>query len=502
MGLVRIESTSYSEALREIRERYGDDVRIVHTRVIRRKGLIGVLGATGVEVYVTGRGEYEDWRRHPASLDTVLPPREGSPTRDATGPESAMDLPIPSLSIPPEIARTLGRGEPSAESVPAPTAGARSAGSPNGGTADTGTSAAPPREGGRDGARDAVSSDAVFSDAVSSDAVPSGRVPPDAEPIAAGPRDTGRDVLAALERLSRHVGNVVSERANASAAAPRSGSGGTGRRNSGSPNHPVVLAAKRFLEERGYSTGVAADLLGKLSRRKLPVLRPDEAACRDLARRQLRELVRPKLPPTRPIPRPEGGRRRLISLVGPTGVGKTTTLAKLASMFRITERSKVGFITIDTYRIGAVEQLRRYAEIIQVPLEVVTPGTDLPEAIERLGDAEVIFVDTAGRSQKDADRLHELRDTLAGVGELEVHLCLALNAAPPAILAAAENFRLVNYSRILLTKLDEAYHHGVLLDLFQRAKTPVSYLTCGQEVPDDIRPATLERLEDLLLGDH
>ena len=190
-----------------------------------------------------------------------------------------------------------------------------------------------------------------------------------------------------------------------------------------------------------------------------------------------------------------------MTLVGPTGVGKTTTLAKLGALFSITEHAKVGFVTLDTYRIGAVDQLRRYADIIRVPLEVVTPETSLHQAIDRLGDAEVILIDTAGRSQKDADRIHELREMLSEIGDLDVHLCLALSASPEAILAAAENFRVVGYSRLLITKLDEAYRHGVLLDLFARAKTPVSYLTTGQEVPDDIHPATLERLEDLILGE-
>ena len=262
-----------------------------------------------------------------------------------------------------------------------------------------------------------------------------------------------------------------------------------------------MVAAKKILEEWGVSSPIAAELLGKLSQRSLPTLSNDRSECRELARLQLRELIRPKLPPARPIPRPSAGKRRLVSLVGPTGVGKTTTLAKLGALFRITEGVKVGFITLDTYRIGAVDQLRRYADIIQVPLEVVSPGSDLHEAIERLGDVEVILIDTAGRSQKDADRIHELRSMLEGIGELEVHLCLALSASPEAILAAAENFKVVGYSRILITKLDEAYRHGVLLDLFQRAKTPVSYVTVGQEVPDDIHNATPERLEDLLLGD-
>ena len=138
----------------------------------------------------------------------------------------------------------------------------------------------------------------------------------------------------------------------------------------------MVSAAKQLLEEWGVSHEIATDLLGQLSRRRLPSLVRDARECRDLARLQLRELIRPKLPPARPIPRSEGGRRRLVTLVGPTGVGKTTTLAKLGALFRISEGASVGFVTLDTYRIGAADQLRRYADIIQVPLEALTRNSE------------------------------------------------------------------------------------------------------------------------------
>ena len=475
LGLVRIEAPSYAEALREIRGRYGDEVSIVHTRVIRRKGVLGVLGATGVEVYVTGRGEYEEWQRDSRPLPT-----------------------------PADAARTISSGFPTMPHMP-PTAA---------GTTDRSPETPPAAAPGFDIRRVTEHREAVLP-----------QRPQDAS------EQSSEDLVGALERLSRKIGDVVSEQDRAAprgapigrppaapqrndfqstppaeAEAPEGDALLEGRRSSPGGTHPVVSAAKKLLEEWGVSAAVSAELLGRLSRRSLPTLAGNLRECRELARLQLRELVRPKLPPVRPVTRPAAGTQRIISLVGPTGVGKTTTLAKLGALFRITEQLKVGFITLDTYRIGAVDQLRRYADIIQVPLEVVSPGADLSEAVERLGDVEVILIDTAGRSQKDADRIHELRAMFEGMGlvgknEFEVHLCLALSAAPEAILAAADNFKVVGYSRILITKLDEAYRHGVLLELFQRAKAPVSYLTVGQEVPDDIHAATPERLEDLLLGE-
>ena len=466
LGLVRIEAPSYAEALREIRGRYGDEVSIVHTRVIRRKGVLGVLGATGVEVYVTGRGEYEEWQRDSRPLPT---PADAARTISSGFP-----------TMPHMPPNALNPAERAAEAPEAPGFDIRR-------VTDHREAALPQR-------------------------------PNDAS------ERSGEDLVGALERLSRKIGDVVSEQdrpvappeprptrtPEPSADRPEPTDSGDalleGRRASVGGTHPVVGAAKKLLEEWGVSASVSAELLGRLSQRSLPTLAGDLRECRELARLQLRELVRPKLPPVRPVTRPQAGTQRIISLVGPTGVGKTTTLAKLSALFRITEQLKVGFITLDTYRIGAVDQLRRYADIIQVPLEVVSPGADLSEAVERLGDVEVILIDTAGRSQKDADRIHELRSMFEGMGlvgknEFEVHLCLALSAAPEAILAAADNFKVVGYSRILITKLDESYRHGVLLELFQRAKAPVSYLTVGQEVPDDIHAATPERLEDLLLGE-
>ena len=533
LGLVRVEAPTYAEALREIRQRFGDDVSIVHTRVIRRKGMLGVLGATGVEVYVTGRGEYEEWRRHPGSNAHQVPRESTSRvSRDGVNPATpalgngrsdALDPRNPPWAQPNAVVRSktdnpwgiAGDHAPDSHGFDARRVTDRSRRT---GATQTNAKAAPTGETDPDNVVRALER---LSKKIGHVMAESGQRVEPQRPGQRGPLDPTRGGDAFSSRIPGNYGPGT-PRPRASGVEPRGSAGSPRGDHPKSPapreeerpsaplepktrgpglTHPVVVAAKRVLEEWGVSAPICAELLGKLSRRSLTTLSGDRVECRELARLQLRELIRPKLPPSRPIPRPLPGKRRIVSLVGPTVVGKTTTLAKLGALFRITEQSRVGFITLDTYRIGAVDQLRRYADIIQVPLEVVSPGSNLPEAIERLGDVEVILIDTAGRSQKDADRIHELRSMLQGIGELEVHLCLALSASPEAILAAAENFKVVGYSRILITKLDEAYRHGVLLDLFQRAKTPVSYVTVGQEVPDDIHTATPERLEDLILGE-
>ena len=156
-------------------------------------------------------------------------------------------------------------------------------------------------------------------------------------------------------------------------------------------------------------------------------------------------------------------------------------------------------MTLDCYRIGAIEQLRRFAEILGLPLKTVSETAGAAEAIEGFSDCDVILVDTAGRSQRDQERLSEVRDSLANIGDVEVHLCLSLAASPEAIVAAAESFRMVKYDRVIFTKQDESYRKGFLWDLFGVTPVPVSYVTCGQEVPEDILPATNELICEMMI---
>ena len=194
------------------------------------------------------------------------------------------------------------------------------------------------------------------------------------------------------------------------------------------------------------------------------------------------------------------GKTRIIALVGPTGVGKTTTLAKLAAHFHVVEKKRVGLITLDSYRLGAIEQLRRFADIIGLSFKTISEPGKITEEINSFDNHDVVFIDTAGRSQKDVDRITEVRDCLANVEDLEVHLCLSLGASPEALMATADAFRLVGYDKVIFTKKDESYRKGFLWDLFGVMPVPVSYVTCGQEVPEDIEVASREKIRDMILG--
>ena len=194
------------------------------------------------------------------------------------------------------------------------------------------------------------------------------------------------------------------------------------------------------------------------------------------------------------------GKTRFVALVGPTGVGKTTTLAKLAAYFHVVEKKKVGLITLDSYRLGAIEQLRRFADIIGLNFKTVDQPEKVREEIESFSKYDIVFIDTAGRSQKDVDRLKEVRDCLSSVNDLEIHLCLSLGAAPEALMATADAFRIVGYDHVILTKRDESYSKGFLWDLFGVMQKPISYVTCGQEVPEDFDAASREEIRDMILG--
>lgn len=193
-------------------------------------------------------------------------------------------------------------------------------------------------------------------------------------------------------------------------------------------------------------------------------------------------------------------RRKVVALVGPTGVGKTTTIAKLAANFKLRAGLRVGLVTVDTYRIAAVDQLRTYAEIIDIPMKVVSGPRDMPRVLNELSDLDLVLIDTAGRSPSDELQLQELKTLLAEGPVDEVHLVLSLAASTRSLIDTARHFAGVRTSSMILTKLDESPGLGQLLAALPELPFPISYLTTGQNVPDDIEPAVAARLARLVLG--
>jgi flagellar biosynthesis protein FlhF len=191
---------------------------------------------------------------------------------------------------------------------------------------------------------------------------------------------------------------------------------------------------------------------------------------------------------------------RVVALVGPTGVGKTTTIAKLAANYRLREKRRVGLITVDTYRVAAVEQLRTYADIIDLPMEVVATPREMREAVARMNHLDLILMDTAGRSPRDEVKIQELKSMLAEAEPDDVHLVLSSTASAKSLIATTERFADVGTTAVLLTKLDEANSLGHLVSLVRECRLPVSYLTDGQNVPDDIQVAERRKFAYMLMG--
>lgn len=185
-------------------------------------------------------------------------------------------------------------------------------------------------------------------------------------------------------------------------------------------------------------------------------------------------------------------RPTVVALVGPTGVGKTTTIAKLAANFALFEGKSVGLITIDTYRIAAVEQLKTYSEIINLPIEVVYTAADLKRAFQKLMDKQLILIDTAGRSQKNKQQIRELKHFFNGRPLNETHLVLSANTKLEDLLETADAFKELGVNRLIFTKLDETNSLSNVIEVAQRLRIPLSYVTTGQSVPEDIEVATFE----------
>ena len=190
---------------------------------------------------------------------------------------------------------------------------------------------------------------------------------------------------------------------------------------------------------------------------------------------------------------------KVVALVGPTGVGKTTTIAKLAANFALREKYRVALITADTYRIAAVEQLKTYADLIGIPIEVVYTPQELQEALYRHQDKQLVLIDTAGRSPANQPQMAELETLLAVDSTIEKHLVLSATTKFTECLSTVQRFQDCNPQKYLFTKIDEACNMGTVFSLMYHSPRPLSYITTGQNVPDDIEQADPERLTNLML---
>ncbi|AXH98716.1 flagellar biosynthesis protein FlhF [Sporosarcina sp. PTS2304] len=200
---------------------------------------------------------------------------------------------------------------------------------------------------------------------------------------------------------------------------------------------------------------------------------------------------------------PMGGisyQKKYINVLGPTGVGKTTTIAKIAARALLEEKKKIGFITTDTYRIAAIEQLRTYANLLQAPVEIAYNATDFRAAIEKLADRDLIFIDTAGRNYKEAKFVDDLKKLVDFSLDMETFLVLSTTSKEQDMDIIVQRFQKFPIEKFIFTKTDETNSVGAMINLMLKYNIGTAYYTDGQEVPEDIAEADFEKVFSLLLA--
>ncbi|GIV08824.1 MAG: flagellar biosynthesis protein FlhF [Fimbriimonadales bacterium] len=259
------------------------------------------------------------------------------------------------------------------------------------------------------------------------------------------------------------------------------------------PETPIIAASVdehpllRPLMNAGVEIEIAHELL-----RRVPRI-PQNAAVDALKR-----TLMARIPIGGALPR-ESRHRQVAVLVGPTGVGKTTTIAKLAAIHALDYNRKVALLSLDTYRIGAIQQLRTYADLMKLPLHIATTAEEVQEGLELFSDYDLVLVDTIGRGQRDEAHLQAMRQALQPVKGV-VYLTLSATADTATLLDAAARFAIFEPDAIILTKLDEAARLGNCVNLALRSEQPLAYFTTGQRVPEDIALADAQALAHGLLS--
>lgn len=245
----------------------------------------------------------------------------------------------------------------------------------------------------------------------------------------------------------------------------------------------------RRLTQRGVEEALAEDLV------RQAVREADGPHTADLVE-GLGRILRRRMPTARPPWEVEG--RKVVALVGPTGVGKTTTIAKIAARALLERHLKVHLVTVDTYRIGASEYIGRYGEIMGIPVHVARDAASLRQALERTAEADLVLVDTAGRS--DPAALTSQAELLRSVSDLETHLVLSAASGARELVAAVRRYRDYDVTRLVFTKFDEADGPGSILSTATALPCAVSCVADGQRVPDDLHAVTASNLVELVLG--
>jgi flagellar biosynthesis protein FlhF len=254
------------------------------------------------------------------------------------------------------------------------------------------------------------------------------------------------------------------------------------------------LVAYSQLVESGLNERLASKIIEKASGAELagkPGTQSESQVIRDLMKRALLCDGEIKL---------DGQKTKKVVFVGPTGAGKTTTIAKLAADFTFRQKKKVAMATLDTYRVGAIDQLQIYGDIMRIPVDAASNREELQAIVNKHADKDLLLIDTAGKSPKETGYSDQLKEVLQSLGDVETQLVLSVTAQEKVFQESVKQFSALGIDRVLFTKIDEGMSFGALLNFSLRTRIPFSYFTMGQRVPEDIEVANKEKVIKLIFN--
>jgi len=257
--------------------------------------------------------------------------------------------------------------------------------------------------------------------------------------------------------------------------------------------HANLEKFRKILLNNDYTEEECGQFLAEVSRQ----LRPHELEDDVCIEKTLHDLIKSKLVTTGPLRL--GSRKKVLMFVGPTGVGKTTSLAKMGAIFALRENKRVAFVTIDTYRVAATEQLKKYAEIMNIPIHVVSDQKEFRLVLEK-ESADVILVDTSGRSHRNEMKISEIKSYADQVSfDSERILCVSATTKKSDLHSIFNAFDVMDCNSVLITKTDETSFIGNVVDVADKYNKPISYIANGQEVPNDLLVADAEKIVQMML---
>ncbi len=507
MKLKTYTAETMAQALAQVRKDLGKDAMILHTRSYRVGAWLGLGGKNMVEITASSPNATNNSKRaRPAPSVEHAPQVQ---THQQSDPQRQYE-PQPEIVV--QRGRTLTRQRLAASTIEAkPGAVGMQQ------TRDSGQDRVDPSGlEGRDAlfsaqatraprlsdtpARPRITPEPISRPHAQADSASTQPKPASINPIKPSPpaeHDENAQLRAQLESMQKMMGQVLESTRKTAVAV------GSGRGDDNLPSGELpqpLFKLYRQLMDNDVPVDLADKLVGKVRDQLDSAELRDPTVVRQAMLRAIESTIRTRSESLLNIDHHSAtDRPRVIALVGPTGVGKTTTVAKLAATYKLRHGKKVGLITSDTYRIAAVEQLKTYAGIIGLPLKVANSPQEMAQAIESLRDCDIVVVDTAGRSQNDQRRLDELAEFAAAARPDETHLVLSTTVGDNVLRKTAERFKALGPDRCILTKLDEAVTTGPIAGLCDRIGLPLSFVTVGQEVPDDLEPARADRLARCVL---